>query len=218
MDRISQIQLGNISGSNFYVADSRPLHLFIAGHIPGSVFLPLNENFSLYAEVLAMLANEFILITETGTEEEIAPRIVHSGEIEISAALEGGMQAWQKADAETDLIICIGMEEFELDYKYDEFYLIDLRSAEAFRESHLEDAENMPLTDLPEWLDELSADNLYYLYAACTDDAVFAASLFKRSGLHRLRVIEIGFDELLNSSIPKTIRKKGSDGSSFSNN
>ena len=117
-----------------------------------------------------------------------------------------------------DLLVDIGIDEFEIDYKFDEFYLIDIRSEEDYELEHLEYAENIPLADLDTTLVDMNHNSAYYIYGNSASEATIAASIFKQFDFHKLRVITEGYELLKLSTIPITKKKKEKAGNFFSAN
>ena len=138
----------------------------------------------------------------------------------VSGYLEGGFEAWQKAEKEIDMLIGIEADEFAIDYNYDEFYLVDTRSATDYGDEHIEDSENISLPDLQQVLIDLEANGSYYVYATTAINAITAGSIFKKNGFARVRVITCDYETLKNSGLPlyKANKKQSSTQDKFSKN
>jgi len=101
----------------------------------------------------------------------------------------------------TDLIICVDPDEFSIDYRFDEFYLIDLSDPAAFDAEHLEDAENLPFDELPTEVAELEPEMRIYLTGANSFQRFLAASFLKRNGIPHVRVVAAENHELMNKGL-----------------
>jgi rhodanese-related sulfurtransferase len=218
MNLISIEELKQQTADGARVIDTRPSAVFIEGLIPRSFHLPHSENFLEYAELLLEPDMKLVLLTEVGKETVISRDLLKTGFANVTGIIEGGYEAWVNAGGKIDLIIDVTAEEFELDFKFDEFYLIDLRTEDQYEEEHFEYAENLPLADLEEAIPDLNPDVTYYLYGNSFEDATFAAALFKRGGFHKLRVVNEGYEALKNTGIPVTKKKKPKSDPNFSAN
>ena len=117
------------------------------------------------------------------------------------------------------MLITIDAEEFKIDFQYDEFFLIDVRSKEDFAKDHAEDAENIVLNDLEQILIEFEAGDSYYVYANTITEAVTAGSIFKKIGFNRVRAVAADYESIKKSGIPLfEQKKKDKSASKFSDN
>jgi rhodanese-related sulfurtransferase len=200
------------------VIDSRPSAVFVQGLIPQSYHIPDSDNFLEYAELLLEPDMKLILLAESGQETAISRNLLKTGFANLAGIIDGGFDEWIAAGGKVDLIIDITAEEFELDFNFDEFYLIDLRTEDQYKEGHFEYAENLPLTELEEAIPDLNPDVTYYLYGNTFEDAAFAAALFKRGGFYKLRAVNEGYEALKNTKIPVIKKKKSKSDPNFSAN
>ncbi len=201
-----------------WVIDSRPSAIFVQGLIPHSIHAPASEHFIEYAELLLEPDMKLILLAEAGQETAISRNLLKTGFANVAGIIDGGYEAWAATENKKDLIIDITSDEFELDFNFDEFYLIDLRPDDQYEEEHLEYAENLPLSELEEAIPDLNPEVTYYLYGASFEDAAFAAALFKRGGFHKLRVVNEGYEALKKTNIPVIKKKKSKSDPNFSAN
>ncbi|MCW3125750.1 MAG: fold metallo-hydrolase [Bacteroidetes bacterium] len=200
------------------VIDTRPSSLFLQGFIPGAIHIPLSDRFKEYAELTLDPEYSAIIVAEKGQEEKACRDLAKTGVVTIAGYLDGGYDAWLAAGGASDLIIDIDAEEFGIDYKFDEFYLIDTRSDDEYESEHIEYAENIPLSEIEETAPSLNAADSYYIYGSSIEDAAFAASLFRRSDFFKIRVVTVGYDDLKATEIPIVKKKKAKNDSKFSDN
>lgn len=218
MNLLTVNQIKTLPADGYVIIDIRPSAVFVNGFIPNSIHLPYTENFIENAGLLLEPENKLILITETGMEGTIAKALHNTGFATVTGIVEGGYEAWQANEANKDIIIEIDAEEFELDFNYDEFYLIDVRPEEEYAQEHFEYAENLPLSEIEEAIPDLSIDLTYYIYGNTFEDAALAASLFKRAGFNKLRVVNQGYQALKATAIPVVKKKKTKTDNNFSDN
>jgi hydroxyacylglutathione hydrolase len=218
MNLISIEEARSLIADGAWVIDSRPSAIFVQGFAQHSFHIPPSDDFLEYAELLLEPEIKLILLTEPGQENVISRNFLKTGFANLAGVIDGGYQAWTAAGGAIDLIIDISAEEFEIDFNFDEFYLIDLRTEEQYEADHLEYAENLPLLDLEDSIPDLSPDVTYYLYGSTFEDAAFAAALFKRGGFHKLRIVNEGYDALKATKIPVIKKKKPKRDANFSDN
>jgi hydroxyacylglutathione hydrolase len=218
MNLLSIEETKSLIADGAWVVDSRPSSFFVNGLVPQSVHLPYTGSFISYAELLLGPELKLVLLTEPGQEAIIYRELVKTGYANVAGIIAGGYQAWVDSGGKIDIIIEVTSEEFELDFKFDEFYLIDLRAEEQYEEEHFEYAENLPLLDLEDAIPDLNPEVTYYLYGNSFEEAVFAAALFKRGGFHRIRAVNEGYEALKSTKIPVIKKKKTKTDPNFSAN
>ena len=218
MNLLSIEEAKSLIADGSWVIDSRPSAIFVQGLIPRSYHIPNSDSFLEYAELLLESDMKLILLAESGQETAISRNLLKTGFANLAGIIDGGFEAWVAAGGKVDLIIDITAEEFELDFNFDEFYLIDLRTEDQYEEEHFEYAENLSMTELEEAIPDLNPDVTYYLYGNTFEDAAFAAALFKRGGFHKLRVVNEGYEALKNTKIPVIKKKKSKSDPNFSAN
>lgn len=126
-------------------------------------------------------------------------RLARVGFQHLGGYLQGGFEAWQKADEEIDLIIDVDADEVAMDIPFDEhLVVVDVRKEAEYADSHVKDAVNIPLdtlTDPGSMANINDTDNLY-IHCAGGYRSIIACSLMKRQGIHNLRNINGGFTAL----------------------
>ena len=218
MNLLSIDESKSLIADGTWVIDTRPSAVFVQGLIPHSIHIPHSDRFLEYAELLLEPEIKVILLAEPGQETSISRDLMKTGFANLTGVIDGGYEAWKNAKSKIDLIIDITAEEFALDFQFDEFYLIDLRSYDEYEVEHFEHAENLPLSELEDAIPDLNPDLTYYLYGNTFEDAAFAGALFKRAGFHKLRVVNEGYESLKQTNIPVVKKKKTKSDPNFSAN
>ena len=83
-----------VKDTGVWIIDTRPSEEFKAGHIPGSVSVPLGGNFAIWSAYLVHASEGILLVTPKGKEEEAMTRLARTGLDNILGYLEGGYEAW----------------------------------------------------------------------------------------------------------------------------
>ncbi len=201
------------------IVDTRKSEVFVDAFIEGSVSIPFNDNFINALSELISTDLKVLIIAEEGDIPGLVKTLRGSGLANIEGYLAGGFDAWQSAGNKFDMLVSIDIDEFGIDYQFDEFYLIDLRSKEDFEKDHVEDAENISLIDLEPLLVEMEASDIYYLYGETAEQAITAGSLLKRNGFQRLRPVAADYEAIKAAGIPMfSAKKKGGSNSKNTDN
>ncbi len=219
MKPLSTQEAASLIEGGALVIDTRPSAVFMSGFVPGSLHIPISDQLSAYAELTLDPEYTAILIAEAGQEEAASRSFIKTGVVSVAGYIDGGYEAWTAAGGAADIIIDIDAEEFAIDYKFDEFYLIDTRPDEDYEAEHIEYAESIPLSDIEENTPALSTAASYYIYGKTIADAAFAASLFRRAEFQKVRVISASYEDLkANPDITILKKKKTKQDSKFSDN
>lgn len=200
------------------VVDTRRPEIYCDGFIKGSISVSFDENFINTYHELIEEEQQVLFVANDVETGEIAKAIKSAGIHNNNGFLKNGFEAWKASGERIDMLIGIDSEEFAIDYQYDEFFLIDVRTKEEYDAEHIEDSENLTLTDIEQMLVDLEENKIYYVYGNTFEEALTAASLFKRNGFERLRVVSSSFEELKQTKIPFKNKQKENSSSGFSNN
>ena len=185
------------------VLDVRTQQEFAKAHIPGSIFIGINGGFAPWVGALIRdVKQPILLITPEGKEEETVTRLSRVGFDNTLGYLEGGLEAWKKANFETDSINSITPEEFA--NVYENAVVIDARRPGEFAAEHVDKAVSIPLDYLNEHLAEVPKDKSFYVHCAGGYRSVIWASIMKSRGYHNLINVEKGMAGIRNTSVVLT--------------
>lgn len=195
----------------YAVVDTRKPEIFCEGFIEDSLSIPFNEGFVDALDELTEPGQKILIVADEADIAPITKTLKAAVVVNAEGFLQGGFDAWQNAGYKTDMLIAIDTDEFAIDYQYDEFYLVDVRSKEDYAQECIEDSENIVLNDLEQILIEFETNDSYYIYGNTVTEAVTAGSVFKRIGFNRVRVVAADFETLKKSGIPVFSQKKKDD-------
>ena len=192
------------------VLDCRNAGAFTDGFVPGSLFIGRDGNFVEWALDLLSPSARIILIAEAGKEAESINLLAGAGFTDIAGFLEGGFDAWKAAGEEIDMIINIDAAEMAMDIPFDEnLVVLDVRRAVEYAEGHVENAVNIPLSDLsdPGNLVQLEERDNLYIHCARGYRSVIAASILKQQGYNNLRNISGGWEFIRHTKGIKIVKE-----------
>jgi len=205
-------QFKALAGAGALIIDTRAAEVFCDGFIEDSISVPFDENFLAQLEELTG-EQKIILVTDEAQNAAVLKALKDSG-IAAEGYLNGGFDAWKEAGNTIDMLITIEADEFAIDYQFDEFYLVDVRTKEEFEKEHPEDAENVALADLEQILIDFETQDSYYVYGNNARQAITAGSIFRKIGFNRVRVVTADLETIKASGISWFVQKKKTDSSS----
>lgn len=181
------------------IIDTRNASEFTQGFIPGSVFIGLEGRFAEWAGSLLPFNERMMLVTKPGMEEETIIRLARVGFDKVEGYLKGGFATWKNAGEQVDLIIDADIEEMALDIKHDpKVVVVDVRRETEFADGHVEDAVNIPLSEMtdPAQIANFEDDQNIYVHCESGYRSVIASSLLKRQGIHNIRNVLGGWKKI----------------------
>jgi rhodanese-related sulfurtransferase len=189
------------------VLDTRTKEEFVTGHIPGSIFIGIDDNFAPWAGTLITDMKQPILFLATeGREEEVVIRLSRVGYDNTVGYLKGGMDAWKEAGFDTAMIKEISAQDFDTLYEMDSQHinLLDARRKSEFDSEHLVGAVNFPLDFINQNMSQLDRNKKYYIHCAGGYRSVIMASILKSRGYNNLVNIRGGYNALSQTMLAKT--------------
>ena len=186
---LSVPQVGTLRDSGATVLDVRPVPDYAAGHIPGSVSIPLRNQFATWLGWLVAPDAPVVVVRNPDQDpEEITGQALKIGYERLVGELDGGMPAWVTAGqpvTATDLVSPSQIHGYRV---------LDVRQDSEFRGGHLPDARHVELGALAAAADRLPGDPTVVM-CGHGERAAGAASLLERAGHHDLAVLVGGPDD-----------------------
>ena len=187
------------------VLDTRHQDEFSEQHIPGSIFIGIDDNFAPWVGTLIPdLQTPILIVSNEGRQQEIVDRLARVGYDNPIGYLEGGIQAWIAAEEETDTIPEISAAEFEAIYQKEPVQLLDVRRESEYNAQHILGAQNFPLDFINRNMLSVNRDTPYFLHCAGGYRSMIAASILKARGFEQLTNIKSGFKALQETGLPMT--------------
>ena len=186
-------------GPDIIVLDTRKATEFTKGFVPGSISIGLEGRFAEWAGSLLPFDKKMILIADAGKERESIVRLARVGFDKIEGYLDGGFGAWHAAGEPIDMILDVEADELLMDIPFDEnLVVMDVRKETEYADGHIKDAVNIPLNTLtdPGSMANIEETDNVYVHCAGGYRSVIAASLMKRQGIHNLRNVLGGWNEM----------------------
>ena len=168
------------------VVDVRPVADFGAGHVPGSVSIPLRPVFATWLGWL-IDADEPIVVVRNPDQDpaEIVWQARKVGYDQLAGELGGGLAAWTAAGQPTGSIPVAGPEVL------DGARVLDIRQRCEYQAGHVPGADSIELGALTTRAIELPDEPLVVM-CGHGERAMGAASLLARTGHHHVTVLDGG--------------------------
>ena len=184
------------------ILDTRPATEFAQGFIPGSIFIGLEGQFAPWVGALIPdVAQEIILVTPDGKEEETVRRLARVGYDNVRGYLDGGIRAWDDA---LDSIGRVEASQVEQGLHANEL-LIDVRKPGEYESEHLADVPSIPLDFINERMAKFPKDKELVLLCGGGYRSMIAASILKARGFEGIKDVIGGYAALAKTNLPKVI-------------
>lgn len=200
----------DLAAKDVIILDTRNANTFTIGYVPGSISIGLEGRFAEWAGSLLPFDQPIMLVTEIGKEKESLVRLARVGFDKMQGYLDGGFEAWQNANESIDLIIDVDADELAMDIPFDEnLVVVDVRREAEYGDGHVEDAVNIPLTELTDTvkLAQFDEEHNFYVHCAGGYRSVIALSLLKRQGINNVRNVLGGWSKIKDQKDIKTTKE-----------
>lgn len=204
MKALSVTEFKELITGQVIILDTRNGEKFTQGFVPGSIFIGLEGRFAEWAGGLLPFDRSILLVTDPGKEKETIVRLARVGFNKMRGYLKGSFEAWKNAGEEIDMIIDVEPDELLMDMPHDKnLVVLDVRKPAEFADGHLKNAINIPLDDVmdPGNLSDIEDHHNIYVHCLGGYRSVIASSLLKRQGIHNLRNVVGGWNQI------KTLQK-----------
>jgi hydroxyacylglutathione hydrolase len=194
-----------VENTGALILDTRKNGDFAKGFIPQSINIGIEGDFAPWVGALiADVKQPIILVTDNGREEESVTRLSRVGFDNLIGHLQGGFEAWKKADKEIDTVHRVTAEEFAKEVKIGESKVIDIRKESEYAAEHVDEAYSKPLSNINDWIKDIDPKEPFFLHCAGGYRSMIAASILQARGFRNFSEIEGGFNAIATTATPKT--------------
>jgi hydroxyacylglutathione hydrolase len=176
-------QLGSLDASTAAIIDTRTWKAFSAGHLPGSLYIPLDKMFPTVAGSFIDEHERIILVVDAARMDEAVRNLVRIGLDRVEsfitpAALEqhaaGGGRMATSVDVDPDAVKDRAGD--------DDLFFLDVRNTSEFQEGHIPGAHSTPYTRLAAHLSELPRDRQIIVNCRSGGRSSRAVAFLERAG------------------------------------
>lgn len=187
------------------ILDTRNSSEFCKAFIPQSINIGIGGDFAPWVgAMIGDVTQKILLVTEAGKEEESIMRLSRVGFDNVLGYLQNGITSWIEAGKETDRVNRITAEQFAGAFTKEQDKVIDVRKNSEYAAEHVDEAYNMPLSSINEWIKDIKPEEHFYLHCAGGYRSMIAASILQARGYRNFTEIEGGFNTIKKSSVPTT--------------
>ena len=202
------------------IVDTRTAAKFGAGHLPGSVNIPLNKSFLNWSGALVPSNADFYLLTDHDTEEsvrDILGELCKIGLTKVRGVFRAGLiNDWKSRNGSLETVRTMEPGELQSLRAEREIQVVDVRNPDEWSRGHLPGAIHIPLAALPDRIDELDKTKPVVLHCQGGGRAAIATSLLQSRGMPDVTTMIGGFErwvaEGLETSTDKTSAAKTQTG------
>lgn len=189
LTRLTSAEVARWTASGAQVVDVRPVADFAAGHVPGSVSIPLRPVFATWLGWLVEFGTPIVIVRNADQDPaEILWQARKVGYDQLIGELSGGLAAWTAAGEPTGSIPVAGVEAL------DGARVLDIRQDNEYDAGHVPGAEHIELGALAARAKDLPDEPLVVM-CGHGERAMSAASLLARAGRPDVTVLDGGPDD-----------------------
>jgi hydroxyacylglutathione hydrolase len=183
--------------------DVRPGDQFAAGHVPGSVNIPLSGQFASWAGAVLGLSARPVLIADTAEQmAEARVRLARVGIEDLSGYLEGGLDGWRRAGFALQQVPQITVQDLDSRLHGGTLHVLDVRREGEWEGGHIEGAEWYPLDRFKASLPPIEKKQALAVHCKGGYRSIIACSLLQRAGYDNIVNVIGGFDAWEQAKLP----------------
>ena len=188
------------------VVDTRPAPAFAAGHVPGTINIPLSGTFTAWAGWLLPYDRDLYLIVDDACTD-CAARAVRDlamiGLVRVAGVLiHGALATWTASGHELRQVAQATPSDVSTMLERNEATVIDVRAPDEWVAGHLPGVQNIPLSHLIERLREVPTDKPVVLHCQGGGRSSIAASLLQAHGVRQVMNMAGGFGAWQQARLP----------------
>jgi len=188
------------------VLDTRTAEKFAAGHIPGTLNIPLSKSFLNWVGALAPDDSELYLIVDSESDEAVKQILADLSKIGMTNVAgyfgSGLVQEWKTRRGALNRVEQLEIAGFREGGRTNGLQVIDVRSPEEWSHGHLPGAIHIPLAALPDRLDEIDPSRPVVLQCRGGGRSSIASSLLMSRGLTNVANLKGGYDGWVAEGLP----------------
>jgi hydroxyacylglutathione hydrolase len=172
-----------VNGSDITVVDTRPRHVYMRGHLPGSILAPFDSTFPTVVGSYVMPEEEIVLISEESNLEAAVRDLIRIGLDRIAGYVTPDvLLAWGRASGALRMLKAIDFDEVDGRRHYSNVLVLDVRRHDEYEAKHIHGAKNVPHVRLRNHLDELPRDKTILVHCQSGIRSAVAASYLHNRG------------------------------------
>ncbi|HEX6060179.1 MAG TPA: rhodanese-like domain-containing protein [Gemmatimonadaceae bacterium] len=194
-ERLPETRIASLIEQGALVVDARPAAEFAAGHIPGTISIPLDRSFTTWAGWLVPFDRDFHLLLREGHDAAEAVRDLAMIGLDRVAGIVGSdaLSAWTAEGRALATMPQMTVEELAA-LTRDDVAVVDVRGIAEWEAGHLPGVPNIPLGMLGDRLDEIPTDRPVVVQCLSGARSAIAASVLRAKGFANVANLVGGFE------------------------
>jgi rhodanese-related sulfurtransferase len=183
--------------------DIRPGDQFAAGHVPGSINIPLSGQFASWAGAILGLSSSPVLIAESPEQlSEARLRLARVGIETERGYLDGGVAGWKQAGFELAALKEISVHELQQQLSKKKISVLDVRREPEWNAGHIEGAGWWPLDRFRVSPPEVDLNIPLAVHCQSGYRSIIACSLLQRAGFQNVVNVSGGLGAWQQEQLP----------------
>ena len=195
--RLPAARLAPLLAADAVVVDTRHAGDFAAGHVPGTINIPLNRSFNTWAGwLLSYDAGFYLMVDEDCASciDEATRDLAMIGLDRIAGYFTSeAVEAWATDGRTLDTIRQISVEETAALAARDAVHILDVRGQAEWEGGHIPGVPNIPLGYLPDRLQDLPRERPLVVHCQTGARSAIATSLLQAQGFTNVNNLAGGF-------------------------
>ena len=180
------------------VIDTRAATKFAAGHVPGTLNIPVGKSFLNWAGALLPDDGDFYLLTEAEGDEALESMLADLAKIGLSR-VAGFFRVdvlldWKSRRGQQEQVFQLSPGDLENVIGKKKVQVVDVRAPDEWNRGHLPGAIHIPLAALPERIGELDASVPIVLHCQGGGRSSIAASFLQARGVENVSNLAGGYE------------------------
>lgn len=185
-----------VEESGALILDTRSAADFHKGFVPNSINIGIKGDFAPWVGTMIVdVQQPIILVSDSGSEEEVITRLSRVGFDNVVGFLEGGFESWKNSGKEIDEIKRISAEQFASEYSQNQ-KVIDVRKETEYEAEHIDEAYSKPLAYINDWVNSIDNSEHFHLHCAGGYRSMIAASILQSRGYRNFTEVEGGYNAI----------------------
>jgi hydroxyacylglutathione hydrolase len=188
----SPSQAAALLSSDAVLLDLRSPEAFATGHPSGALSMTFGPRLGYWsAWILPQGVRIVLLVSDPGQIPEAARQLLRVGFDSLAGYVEGGYAAWRSAGERTSSLDLITARELrDRVERRERQIIVDVRSPREWLEGHIDEAVNIPVSDLPARAGELPRGAVVATVCESGFRSSLAASILLRAGIDVINVAD----------------------------
>lgn len=200
---ISPAELKAMLDEGAMALDIRPGEQFAAGHVPGSINIPLSGQFASWAGTILGLQSRPVLIADTPEQlSEARLRLARVGIETEHGYLEDGVAGWKRAGFDLATLREISVEELQQQLSGNRIQVLDVRREAEWMAAHVDGAAWWPLDRFRVSPPEVDLNVPLAVHCQSGYRSIIACSLLQRAGFRNVVNVSGGFGAWQEAKLP----------------